>query len=632
LYFDFEMMKIHKKISAKRSFLRPKNQPTFSSLLCFFSFSFFVTPNRSMVATRAAWSADTASRAARTSVPPRTQFGPREDAEPSVRAVPPVQDAPHASGIVAALDKPATAVESELRELRELREEVIAMRVQLKHERDKNNEASMRIRRLAELDRVAVEQKWDLAVVGRALGWDAKSVTTFTEYVDEFGKVVVELTDNVDNDSTTTVDEIRGASSTGAESHSEVPAQSATAANARQRPAASAATTARATTARAPAAKRRRTESGAASSGLKPASGKKGKRQRTQARTLNLGNGAHGGGSACSSSSGSSSGSSSSSSSSSSNISSHIGDNDGATGEDELTTADASAVVESTASRSASGRPQKRTPTTEEFRQMILDGTVPLVDAGAIEPAPAPANLDQTDIGTLMSIVDNCSEQLSTLETTLRRGKAFRALEKRGDVVSIKRRGATSVEREKFVVTYWTGGAEGQGRCAEKDLQLPVFKITRALSMVEKVKLCCSRLDIDEITAIRLAARVDTASLGEILKRRGSNVPGYYLVYRDFVAVVEVLYTVLQHEQSSPPSSSPAIGDNLLVTIMASDASGVAATHAMAGSAQGLDQQPATRESVPLPVARGSPISSPVRSLARTPQLQDMAASTPPQQ
>jgi hypothetical protein len=540
-----------------------------------------------------------------------------------MRAAPPGQHAPNGSGIVAALEKPATAVESgELRELRELREEVLAMRVQLKHERNKNNETSMRIRRLADLDRVAVEQKWDLSIVGRALGWDAKSVTTFTEYVDEFGKVVVELTDNVDNDSTTTVDEIKGASSTVADPRGEVSDQSAAAAIARQRRAAGAATTARASS-----AKRRRTESDASRGCLKPASGKKGKRQRTEARTLDPSDGAHGGGSGCSSSDNSSSDNSSSSS-----ISSHISDNDGATGENELTTADASAVVESTASRSASGPPQKRTPTTEEFRQMILDGTVPLVDAAAIEPAPAPANLDQTDIGTLMSIVDNCSEQLSTLETTLRRGKAFRALEKRGDVVSIKRRGATSVEREKFVVTYWTGGADGQGRCAEKDLQLPVFKITRALSMVEKVKLCCTRLDIDEITALRLAARVDTASLGEILRRRGAKVPGYYLVLRDFVAVVEVLYTILQPELSSPPASSPAVGDNLLLTIMAGGASGVVATHAMAGSAQGLDQLPATRESVPLPVARGSPISSPVRPLARTPEFRDMSASTTPQQ
>jgi hypothetical protein len=199
---------------------------------------------------------------------------------------------------------------------------------------------------------------------------------------------------------------------------------------------------------------------------------------------------------------------------------------------------------------------------------MIADGTLPLVDESAIEPAPAPADLGQADVGTLISILDNRNEQLSALETALQRGKAFRALRERDDVIALTRR-RKNVERENFVVEYWTGGAAGKGVRTEKDIATPLYKITQANAILQKLESVCEKLSIDETTALRLAARLDVAELDLMLK----NTTLYprsakYIIIRDFAVIVEAVHGLLQ--QRRPLSSGVVVAGDVPPLLLAS--------------------------------------------------------------
>jgi hypothetical protein len=324
----------------------------------------------------------------------------------------------------------------------------------------------------------------------------------------------------------------------------------------------------------------------------------------------------------------------------------------GARGDD----VDAASTV-SGATGSFSGAPgssQKPfTPTTEEIRRMLIDRVVPILEPDAIEPAPAPADLDKTDVDTLVSIVNNCNEQHSNLVETLQRGKALRALEKRGDVIGVKRRRfAAGPMREKIVVEYWTGGARGKGQRAEKEIKIPVFRVTRAKSVLEKIDRVLLDHGIHEAEALKLAARVDLTTFGKVLRSINCKKPSHYFVHRDFVTVVQTVYEMTNTRDSSPSSdgrlaaagttANPSVATGSGMMPLSGPLSGALPPFGMPGvaagdaGAHGQQDCPLTaavaapRDSVPpLPVARGSPVGSPVHSLAwSTPQVVSDAQQT----
>ena len=244
---------------------------------------------------------------------------------------------------------------------------------------------------------------------------------------------------------------------------------------------------------------------------------------------------------------------------------------------------------------------KRRKPSAAEIRAMIADGAIPLVDESAIDPAPTPVDMRRADVGTLLAIVNNRSEQHTSLVAILRRGQAFRALGARDDVDKVERR--RGAERGKFVVLF-----RAEGALAERDIQLPVHQVLQAQAMVDKVERVCVKLGIDEAAALRLAARVDTAVLDEVLRERGSHSGASYILYRDFESVVEavhgIVYGIVNHELPTAGALDASLGGapGRFVPISHRD------NHS-------------TRESGLLPVARGSPVGSPMGSPSGSPML-----------
>jgi hypothetical protein len=433
--------------------------------------------------------------------------------------------------------------------LRELRKENSAMR-------DKLRLAATQMERLVVLDDIAAEHKWDLSVVGSALGWDEMTVTTFRDYVDEFGRAVVDLTGELEaegRDGDGSVDDGGSAATTADAGAVDAGSNSSEKCGGGNNT----------------SAKRKRGDAALAT----------GKSGKIQAR--------HGG---CSRNSGDENSISfSSDGSGSGDRSSPV--NDGkcaaAAGVAASATGAGSAVdsgEHSSAAAEASTDTARRRAhkksilTADEIRAMIADGTLPLVDESAIEPAPAPADLGQADVGTLISILDNRNEQLSALETALQRGKAFRALRERDDVIALTRR-RKNVERENFVVEYWTGGAAGKGVRTEKDIATPLYKITQANAILQKLESVCEKLSIDETTALRLAARLDVAELDLMLKNTTLyHRSAKYIIIRDFAVIVEAVHGLLQQRR---PLSSGVVeaGDVPPLLLASSSTAGKAPMH-----------------------------------------------------
>jgi hypothetical protein len=181
----------------------------------------------------------------------------------------------------------------------------------------------------------------------------------------------------------------------------------------------------------------------------------------------------------------------------------------------------------------------------------IADGSVPLIAAEDLAPLPSDF-VDESNIDALVAIFNNHNDSLVGLKAVVQRGKALAALNALPGVkvARVKR----AAEPERWVLTRWTGGAKNVGDKVHEDLKLSIEAGKRAHAITGRIERVCEKLGIAEGEALDLAARVDPDEIGVLLKRHDSKLNAHRLLYLHFVLIVEAVHRRVSAEVADSAS------------------------------------------------------------------------------
>jgi hypothetical protein len=196
----------------------------------------------------------------------------------------------------------------------------------------------------------------------------------------------------------------------------------------------------------------------------------------------------------------------------------------------------------------------------------IADGSVPLIAAEDLAPLSSDF-VDESNIDALVAIFNNHNDSLVGLKAVVQRGKALAALNALPGVkvARVKR----AAEPERWVLTRWTGGAKNVGDKVHEDLKLSIEAGKHAQAITGRIERVCEKLGIAEGEALDLAARVDPDEIGVLLKRHDSKLNAQRLLYLHFESIVEAVHRLVSAGVKAAEEARAAAGAERLAADMA---------------------------------------------------------------